>query len=118
MGSEGRDDSVVDVADALTLRQQVDSDRCAGLVTPAHRRVLDSPCTDMAVMCTHAALVLGLLAITIPTAANHGVADVTACIAATGPAGGPVLASGRATALRESAATAQDPSVVENGSGP
>ena len=38
----GRDDSVVDVADALTLRQQVDSDRCAGLATSAHRRVLDS----------------------------------------------------------------------------
>ena len=36
MGSEGRDDSVVDMADALTLRQQVDSDRYAGLLTPAH----------------------------------------------------------------------------------
>ena len=29
-GSKGRDDSVVDVAGALTLREQVDSDRCAG----------------------------------------------------------------------------------------
>ncbi len=36
MGSEGRDDSVVEMADALTLRQQVDSDRYAGLLTPAH----------------------------------------------------------------------------------
>jgi len=92
MGSEGGDDSVVAVADALTLRQQVDSDRCAGLVTPAHRRVLDSLCTDIAVICTRTALVLGLLAIAIPTAANHEVADVTACIAATGPACGPVPA--------------------------
>ena len=45
MGCEGRDDSVVDVADALPLRQQVDSDRCAGLVTPAHRPVLSRPAT-------------------------------------------------------------------------
>ncbi len=112
MGSEGRDDSVVDMADALTLRQQVDSDRYAGLVTSAHRRVLDILCTDM-VVCTRAALVLGLLAMAVPTAANHEVADVTACIAATGRACGPVLASGRVTAFRESAATAQDPSVVE-----
>ena len=111
MGSEGRDDSVVDGSDALTLREQVDSDRYARLVTSAHRRVL-SLCADMAV-CTRAALVLGLLAMAIPTAANHEVADVTACIAATGRACGPVLASGRVTAFRERAATAQDPSVVE-----
>jgi len=71
MGSEGGDDSVVAVADALTLRQQVDSDRCAGLVTPAHRRVLDSLCTDIAVICTRTALVLGSLAIAIPEAGRR-----------------------------------------------
>ena len=42
MGNDGRDDLVVDVADALTLRRQFEWDRCAGLATPAHRRVLDS----------------------------------------------------------------------------
>ena len=42
MSNDGRDDFVVDVADALTLRRQFEWDRCAGLATPAHRLVLDS----------------------------------------------------------------------------
>ncbi len=33
---------VTDVADALTLDQEVEWERCAGLATPANRRVLDS----------------------------------------------------------------------------
>ncbi|MXW34837.1 MAG: hypothetical protein F4Z60_04405, partial [Chloroflexi bacterium] len=42
MGNSGRDDLVTDVADALTLDQEVEWERCAGLATPANRRVLDS----------------------------------------------------------------------------
>jgi len=42
MGNGGRDDLVTDVADALTLDQEVEWERCAGLATPANRRVLDS----------------------------------------------------------------------------
>ena len=34
--------AVTDVADALTLDQEVEWERCAGLATPANRRVLDS----------------------------------------------------------------------------
>ena len=42
MGNSGRDDLVTDVADALTLDQEVEWEQCAGLATPANRRVLDS----------------------------------------------------------------------------
>ena len=42
MGEEKRDRVVVDVADALTLNQDVDWDRCAREATPASRRTLDS----------------------------------------------------------------------------
>ena len=41
MGNDGRDDVVVDVAEALTLNQDVQWDRCARLATPASRRLLD-----------------------------------------------------------------------------
>ena len=41
MGNDGRDDVVVDVAEALTLNQDVHWDRCARLATPASRRSLD-----------------------------------------------------------------------------
>ena len=41
MGNDGRDDVVVDVAEALTLNQDVQWDRCARLATPAGRRLLD-----------------------------------------------------------------------------
>ena len=42
MGEEERDRLVVDVADALTLSQDVDWDRCAREATPASRRTLDN----------------------------------------------------------------------------
>ena len=42
MGEDNRDDLVVDVADALTLDQRVQWDRCARLATPANRQVLDN----------------------------------------------------------------------------
>ena len=41
MGNDGRDDVVVDAAEALTLNQDVQWDRCARLATPAGRRSLD-----------------------------------------------------------------------------
>ena len=41
MRNDGRDDVVVDVAEALTLNQEVQWDRCARLATPASRRLLD-----------------------------------------------------------------------------
>ena len=41
VGNDGRDDVVVDVAEALTLNQDVQWDRCARLATPASRRSLD-----------------------------------------------------------------------------
>ena len=41
MDNDGRDDVVVDVAEALTLNQDVQWDRCARLATPASRRSLD-----------------------------------------------------------------------------
>ena len=41
VGNDGRDDVVVDVAEALTLNQDVQWDRCARLATPASRRLLD-----------------------------------------------------------------------------
>ena len=43
MGNSGSDDLVTDVADALTLNQEVEWERCAEPATPANRRVLDSP---------------------------------------------------------------------------
>ena len=64
-------------------------------------------------MCTRAALTLGLLAISIPTVANHEVADVTACFALAGPTCGPVLASEQLTAFGAAAGTAQSPPTVE-----
>ncbi len=42
MSDDERDDLVVDVADALTLNQAVEWDRCAKLATPAARRSLDN----------------------------------------------------------------------------
>ena len=42
MGEEERDRLVVDVADALTLNQDVDWDRCAREATPARRRTLEN----------------------------------------------------------------------------
>ena len=42
MGGEERDDLVVDVADALTLDQEVDWERCARQATAANRRALDN----------------------------------------------------------------------------
>ena len=42
MGEEERDRLVVDVADALTLNQEVDWDRCAREAAPASRRTLDN----------------------------------------------------------------------------
>ena len=42
MGEEERDRLVVDVADALTLNQDVDWDRCAREAAPASRRTLDN----------------------------------------------------------------------------
>ena len=42
MGEEERDRLVVDVADALTLNQDVDWDRCAREATPASHRTLDN----------------------------------------------------------------------------
>ena len=41
MGNDGRDDVVVDAAEALTLNQDVQWDRCVRLATPAGRRSLD-----------------------------------------------------------------------------
>ena len=41
VGNDGRDDVVVEVAEALTLNQDVQWDRCARLATPASRRALD-----------------------------------------------------------------------------
>lgn len=41
MGNDGRDDVVADVAEALTLNQKVQWDRCARLAPPASRRLLD-----------------------------------------------------------------------------
>ena len=41
VGNDGRDDVVVDAAEALTLNQDVQWDRCARLATPAGRRSLD-----------------------------------------------------------------------------
>ena len=41
MDNDGRDDVVVDVAEALTLNQDVQWDRCERLATPASRRSLD-----------------------------------------------------------------------------
>ena len=40
---EGHDDLIDDVADALTLRQDVDWERCARLVTPCNRWLLENP---------------------------------------------------------------------------
>ncbi len=42
MGEEERDPLVVDVADALTLNQDVDWDRCAREATPAKRRTIEN----------------------------------------------------------------------------
>ena len=42
MGGEDRDGLVVDVADALTLDQEVDWERCARQATAANRRALDN----------------------------------------------------------------------------
>ena len=42
MGEEERDRLVVDVADALTLNQDVDWERCAREAAPASRRTLDN----------------------------------------------------------------------------
>ena len=42
MGSEDRDELVVDVADALTLDQEVDWDQCARRATAANRGALDN----------------------------------------------------------------------------
>ena len=42
MGGEDRDELVVDVADALTLDQEVDWERCARQATPANRQALDN----------------------------------------------------------------------------
>ena len=42
MGEQERDRLVVDVADALTLNQDVDWDRCAREATPARRRTLEN----------------------------------------------------------------------------
>ena len=42
MGEDDRDGVIVDVADALTLNQDVDWDRCAREATPAERRTLDN----------------------------------------------------------------------------
>ncbi len=42
MGEEERDRLVVDVADALTLNQDVDWDRCAREATPASHRTLEN----------------------------------------------------------------------------
>ena len=39
---EGHDDLIDDVADALTLRQDVDWERCARLVTPSNRWLLEN----------------------------------------------------------------------------
>ena len=41
-GREDRDDVVLDVADALSLNQQVEWERCEKLATPANRRALDN----------------------------------------------------------------------------
>ena len=42
MDNEGYDDLVDEVADELTLRQDVDWDRCARLVTPSSRWLLEN----------------------------------------------------------------------------
>ena len=42
MGEDGRDRVVVEVADALTLDQDVDWDRCAREAAPASRRTLEN----------------------------------------------------------------------------
>ena len=42
MDNEGHDDLIDEVADALTLRQDVDWDRCARLVTPSNRWLLEN----------------------------------------------------------------------------
>ena len=39
---EGHDDLIDDVADALTLRQDVDWERCARLVMPSNRWLLEN----------------------------------------------------------------------------
>ena len=44
MRDNDRDDLLVDVADAVTLNQRVEWDRCARLAAPAERRVLDNLC--------------------------------------------------------------------------
>ena len=41
VGNDDRDDVVADVAEAVTLNQDVQWDRCARLATPASRRLLD-----------------------------------------------------------------------------
>ena len=41
-GDDDRDSLVAEVADALTLRQDVDWERCARLATPSNRRLLDN----------------------------------------------------------------------------
>lgn len=41
-GREDNDGVVLDVADALSLNQRVEWERCEKLVTPANRRVLDN----------------------------------------------------------------------------
>ena len=42
MDNEGHDDLIDEVVDALTLRQDVDWDRCARLVTPSNRWLLEN----------------------------------------------------------------------------
>ena len=42
VGGEDRDDLVLDVADALSLNQRVEWERCEMLATPAERRALDN----------------------------------------------------------------------------
>ena len=42
MDNEGHDDLIDEVVDALTLRQDVDWDRCARLVTPSSRWLLEN----------------------------------------------------------------------------
>ena len=42
MDNEGHDDLIDEVADALTLRQDVDWERCARLVTPSNRWLLEN----------------------------------------------------------------------------
>ena len=50
MDNEGHDDLIDEVADALTLRQDVDWDRCARLVTPSNRGCSSLSCSRVGVL--------------------------------------------------------------------